>query len=329
MSTTGDHILDKPLSEIGSKALFTKELEESLLANEIDFIVHSLKDLPTSLPSGCCIGAILKREDPNDCLVLKKGLQVKDPMDLMKKGTNGQNITFGTSSLRRIAQIKHHNPEARVADIRGNLNTRLSKLDNEETPFDVLILACAGLIRGEFGDRISKSMRDEAWYYAVGQGALAIESRVGDEFITDLLQPLMDYPTVYEALAERSLMFTLEGGCSVPIGVKCSWTGNGAPQAEGSLELTISGAVFALDGSRFVHNSVAGDLNKTEEATGSGDERINLTGIMEPKCPLLGLRFKNSAGLGRALAGLLRDDGALDILNEIRSKSTQSQTTIQ
>ncbi|KAI1283741.1 Porphobilinogen deaminase [Halotydeus destructor] len=317
MTTTGDHILDRPLSQIGSKALFTKELEDALLAGDIDLIVHSMKDLPTTLPDGCSIGAVLKRENPCDALVIKEGIHFSNPFDVITGQDNKQDLVIGTSSLRRISQLRFYNPSVKVVDIRGNLNTRFRKLDDESLPYDALLLACAGLIRGGFKDRISLALgQDESrpWFHAVGQGALAIECRFGDEAIMGILSPLLDYDTIYEVLAERSLMYTLEGGCSVPIGVRCSWR-------EGN-ELTLEGAVFSVDGQEHVENSssviLVEDMKSQDEDSSAGDKGAYLTGFSIPKCPLLKKRFEACSKLGSNLAKSLNAMGADRILAEMK-----------
>ena len=245
---------------------FTQELEDALAKKSIDFIVHSLKDLPTSLPTGCCVGAILKRENPRDALVLKSGLNLSDPFDIIR-GTNIQltdrngnprNPVIGTSSLRRQSQLKHFNPNVTVTDVRGNITTRLEKLDGKkgDIDYDAVILAVSGLSRAGAGhkERISLALGSEhKWYHAVGQGALAIECRDDDEFVHNLLEPLNDYDTIYEILIERSLMAHLEGGCSVPIGVRCIWSSD-------RRSITAEGAVFSSNGKVVIEDSTTCSL---------------------------------------------------------------------
>jgi hydroxymethylbilane synthase len=226
MTTTGDENLTRPLRMLESKSLFTKELEVALLNKSVDFVVHSLKDLPTTLPDGLCIGAILKRAVPNDAIVMSKknagkGLRSLDDL------TEGSVI--GTSSVRRIAQLKMMYPTLVFKDIRGNLNTRLKKLDDTVEGYDAIVLAHAGLSRLGWMDRVSHvlpSSGDHACMYAVGQGALALECRIGDVEILQLVSKLQDHQTLMEVTAERAVMRLLEGGCSVPIGVSCSWESN-------------------------------------------------------------------------------------------------------
>ncbi|CAG8541239.1 10787_t:CDS:2 [Diversispora eburnea] len=212
MTTVGDQILNVPLYQIGEKSLFTKELETALQNNQVDLVVHSLKDLPTTLPVGMTIGAILKRENPHDAVVIKQGLNVKSLKELPKGSI------IGTSSVRRTAQLKRAFPDLIFQNVRGNLNTRLRKLDDPNGPYSALILAVAGLIRLNQNDRISEILPSSIILHAVGQGALAVECRTNDEEVIKLLSVLEDEDTKLCCTAERSLLRILEGGCSVPIG---------------------------------------------------------------------------------------------------------------
>lgn len=240
MKTIGDKILDTALPKIGQTNLFTKELEVALAANQIDMITHSLKDLPTSLPAGMGISIIYKRDNPTDALVLNpkhQGLQIES----LPEGS-----VVGTSSLRRIAQLKRNFPGLKFESIRGNLNTRLRKLDegDGELRYDALVLATAGLERMGWRERLSQELDKSACMYAVGQGALAVETRVDDTRINELLLPLNDPDTFISCTAERAFLHTLEGGCSVPVGVHSSISNSGC--------LTVEGAVFSLDGGEMV-----------------------------------------------------------------------------
>ena len=253
MTTTGDKILDKPLPTIGSKSLFTGELEVALLDGKVDFVVHSLKDLPTTLPEGCAIGAILKRDSPDDAIVMKKSLRSKvSPIDLLlgrNRMTGPDKIKIGTSSHISIAMIKRGNSDIESIDIRGNLNTRISKLDDDEGEYAAIVLAKAGLDRMGWSDRASCLLRSEDneafkdWCYAVGQGAIAVECRSNDNDMLRLLWPIAHMETTYEVVAERSLMRTLEAGCSVPIGVRSSWS-----DCQVGITLRLEGVVLSLDG---------------------------------------------------------------------------------
>ena len=333
MKTIGDKILDRPLPQIGDKGLFTKELEDGLASKSIDLIVHSLKDLPTSLPPGCCIGAVLKRENPQDALVLRNGFMLTDPFDIVR-GTNLQlkdshgnprHPVIGTSSLRRQSQLRRFNPNVTVTDVRGNITTRLEKLDGEkgDIHFDALVLAVSGLTRAGDGhkERISLALGSEhKWYHAVGQGALAIECREDDEFIHGMLEPLNDYDTIYEILIERSLMSHLEGGCSVPIGVRCSWSTD-------RRSISVEGSVFSSDGQSVVEDTVTcslvTDLDDLERHRVHGGKRrkvSSFTGIITPKCPVLLHNFQSCFEAGAELSRLLKAKGAGVILEEIKEE---------
>ncbi|XP_045470826.1 porphobilinogen deaminase [Harmonia axyridis] len=240
MNTLGDNVLDIPLPKIGEKSLFTKELEASLKTGCVDFVVHSLKDLPTTLPEGMVIGAVLTREDPRDALVLHekfKGCTLKT----LPKGS-----IIGTSSLRRSAQLSRKYPSLIVENIRGNLNTRLKKLDSLNK-FDAIILATAGLHRIGWHERISAILEPDDIMYAVGQGALAVECRENDKETIDLLSPLYELETALKILAERSFLKTLGGGCSAPVAVTCDLDYIKEKERK-ETELTLKGGVWSLDG---------------------------------------------------------------------------------
>lgn len=237
MSTLGDQILDIPLPKIGEKSLFTKELETALAQEEVDFIVHSLKDLPTCLPRGMAIGAVLTRETPHDALVLQKDL--KDyTLATLPKGS-----VIGTSSLRRTAQIGKKYPHLNVENIRGNLNTRLKKLD-DLGKYQAIILASAGLKRIGWSNRISKTLSTDEFLYAVGQGAIAVECRDNDQTTIKLLEPLYDLQTALRVVSERSFLKTLGGGCSAPVAVMSDLK----LVKEKEVEMYLKGAVWSLDG---------------------------------------------------------------------------------
>ena len=248
MSTKGDKILDVPLAKIGDKGLFTKELEVGMLTNQTDFAVHSLKDLPTNLPEGLMLGCITKRVDPADALVMNKKYQDK------KLETLPEGAVIGTSSLRRLAQLRHHYPHLEFKDIRGNVNTRLAKLDAGD--YDAIILAVAGLQRLDMGDRIHQVISSEVSLHAVGQGALGIECRDGDKEILKILKALEDPASRDRTLAERSFLRELEGGCQVPIGVNTRIEND---------TLTLIGMVASLDGKRLIKDTVSGNSNEAEQ----------------------------------------------------------------
>ncbi|MCM1981487.1 hydroxymethylbilane synthase [Lyngbya confervoides] len=264
MSTQGDNILDVALAKIGDKGLFTKELEVSMLRRDSDLAVHSLKDLPTHLPEGLMLGAITEREDPADALVVHASFQ-QYQLATLPEGT-----IVGTSSLRRLAQLRHHYPHLEFKDIRGNLNTRLAKLDSGE--FDAIVLAVAGLKRLGFGDRIHEVLPPEVSLHAVGQGALGIECRTEDPEILQLIKGLEHPPTAYRCLAERSFLRELEGGCQVPIGVNTTLTGD---------NLTLTGMVASLDGQRLLRDSVTGSATKAEDLGIQLADRLKAQGAGE------------------------------------------------
>ncbi len=245
MKTIGDKILDKALPKIGQTNLFTKELEIALAANQIDMITHSLKDLPTTLPPNMQISVIYKRDNPTDAVVLHpkhKGLRI----DTLPKGS-----IIGTSSLRRIAFLKRNYPDLIFQDIRGNLNTRLRKLDegDGDITYDAIVLATAGLVRMGWQNRLSHELDTTVCMYAVGQGALAVETRSDDDVINKLLSPLNDPCTVACCTAERALLHSLGGGCSVPVGTCSSIDPD-------NHTLCIDGAVLSLDGKDLVKDVV-------------------------------------------------------------------------
>lgn len=242
MATMGDKNQVTALHEFGAKSLWTHELEAQLLDGDLDIIVHCLKDMPTQLPSQCVIGCIMEREDPRDCVIMKKGLEYKTLLELP------EGAVVGTSSVRRSAQIKKAYPHLRFKDVRGNLGTRLGKLDAEDGEYSCLILAVAGVVRMDWTERITQYLDSTTpgggMLHAVGQGALAIEVREGDDKIMKVLEVLSDEASTLSGIAERSLMRTLEGGCSVPIGVETTWIERG--------KLLMKAIVVSLDGKESV-----------------------------------------------------------------------------
>ena len=206
IKTTGDMILSVPLSQVGGKGLFVKEIEEALIAGTIDLAVHSMKDVPAFLPEGLEIGAILSREDPRDAFVSN----AYSSFSSLPPGAR-----IGTSSLRRMAQLKKRRPDLRFESLRGNVGTRLRKLD--ENQIDAIILAAAGLIRLGFSDRIREYLPVELSLPAVGQGALGLECRTGDHRIRTILARMHDPETTACVLAERGVLSALDGGCQLPI----------------------------------------------------------------------------------------------------------------
>ncbi len=242
MTTQGDQILNSPLSKIGGKSLFIKELEVGMMEGRADIAVHSMKDVPYELPQGFEIGAILERENPFDAFVSNAFNSIGD----LPIGSR-----VGSCSLRRIVQLKALRPDLVILDLRGNVNTRLKKLDDGE--YDAIILACSGLIRLGFEDRIKQHLSPETSLPAVGQGALGIEIRSNDHEISSLVKPLIHKKTLNEVSAERALNATLQGGCSVAIGAFA--TSNGS-------ELKLSGMVGNVASGKILRVEELGDMNK-------------------------------------------------------------------
>lgn len=238
ISTRGDRILDKPLAEIGGKGLFTEELEAALRDGTIDLAVHSLKDLPTDDPEGLCIAASPKRVTPNDALVSKY-----DSLKALPAGA-----TVGTSSLRRKAQLLALNPELNIVDIRGNIDTRMGKV-TETAELDAVILACAGLERIDRADVITEVIAPEDMLPAASQGVLGIQTRADDTELRQALEAIHDSATYAEALAERTLLAGLGGGCQVPIGALAKVEGD---------TITLEACVCSLDGLTILRSTLAG-----------------------------------------------------------------------
>ncbi|WP_068544352.1 hydroxymethylbilane synthase [Thalassotalea crassostreae] len=245
MVTKGDIILDSPLSKVGGKGLFVKELEVAMLEGRADIAVHSMKDVPVEFPEGLGLEIICEREDPRDAFVSNT---INSLAELP------QGAIVGTSSLRRQCQIKALRPDLDIRDLRGNVNTRLAKLDDGQ--YDAIILAAAGLIRLEMPARIREFIEPEVMLPANGQGAVGIECRVDDERVKSLLAPLEHTETRHRVLAERAMNRALEGGCQVPIGSYATITGN---------EVFLRGLVGAIDGSTILHSEVSGNVNDGEQ----------------------------------------------------------------
>lgn len=267
MSTIGDRVLNISLPKIGEKSLFTRDLEDALRNGGVDFVVHSLKDLPTSLPTGMAIGAVLERDDARDALVLRTEYK-GHTIDTLPSGS-----VIGTSSLRRTAQIRRRYPHLVVCDIRGNLNTRLAKLDSQDSKFAGLILAQAGLVRMGWMSRINQVLDPINLLYAVGQGALAVECRSNDVTILNMLQKLMCLNTSCRILAERSFLKTLGGGCSAPVAVWSTIKGSITEYNINSVpNLRLTGAVWSLDGSTELRDEQLCSLQiKNRESSASHD----------------------------------------------------------
>lgn len=243
IKTKGDRIQDTPLAKIGDKGLFVKEIEEALIAGEIDFAVHSAKDLPSELPDELIIAAYPEREDPRDAYISHKGLLAELPAG----------ATVGTSSLRRKAQLLHIRPDLRITDLRGNLDTRLRKLD--ENHYDAIILACAGLNRLGLSDCITEILDPEITLPAAGQGVLGIECRAGDN-VAGILSVLDDPETSICITSERSLLSALSAGCQTPVAALANVVDID--------EIEIQGLIASLDGRDCVRVKRRGKLDQAE-----------------------------------------------------------------
>lgn len=273
LHTTGDRITDVPLARIGDKGLFTKEIDRAVVSGEVDAAVHSLKDVPTRLADGLALGAVLEREDPRDVFIPAAG--GARSLDELPDGA-----TVGTSSLRRRAQLLHHRPDLNVQDLRGNLDTRMKRLS--EGGYDAILLARAGVIRLGFEDAVSQVLDPPAWLPAVGQGALGIAIREGDDATRELLAPLRHPETAAATAAERAFLRTLEGGCQIPIGAL-------ATVSDG--RIVLHGLVAGVDGQPLIRDSIDGPAEDPE-------------------------------AIGVALAHRLLDQGAGKILDAIRGLQT-------
>jgi len=271
IETSGDRIQDVPLSAAGGRDFFTKDIETALIDDRIDFAVHSLKDLATQLPDGLVLASVLERADPRDALVAEPGTT----MDSLPEGAS-----IGTSSLRRTAFLRAARPDIRVAGLRGNVPTRVGKLDAGN--YDAILLATAGLERLGMGDRIAERLDPDVMTPAPAQGAIGLEARDGDDRTLDVLRRLEHSITRSETDAERALLRTLEGGCSVPIGALGRVAGD---------RLTLVGRVASLDGSRVISGRLQGDVEDAFE-------------------------------LGVALARGLAADGADALLDEVRAEAS-------
>jgi hydroxymethylbilane synthase len=237
--TKGDKILDVALSKVGGKGLFVSEVEQALLRGEADFAVHSLKDVPAELAKGLVLAGIPKREDPRDALISKSGQGL---MDLP------QGAVVGTSSLRRVAQLLRARPDLVIQPLRGNIDTRLGKLNTDG--LDAIVLAAAGLHRMGWHDRITEYLPVDLCLPAIGQGILGVECRENDDFMVELLHEISDEPTKRASVAERTLLFALNGGCQIPIG--------GYAQGCEDGQVHLRGMVATPDGSQILYADVKG-----------------------------------------------------------------------
>ncbi len=268
IKTTGDKITDVPLAQVGGKGLFVKEIEEALLSGRVHLAVHSMKDVPTEFPEGLSLVAIAKREDPRDALISNNNVLLKD----LPKGAK-----VGTSSLRRQAQLLNLRPDLEISQLRGNLDTRLRKLD--EGLYDAIMLAGAGVNRLGWQDRITELLSPEIFLPAIGQGAIGIETRIDDEQTNELIAFFDHRETSRAVRAERALLKRLEGGCQVPIAAYGTID-------EGGVDMTLTGLVASTDGLTIIKDSIKGPVAEAE-------------------------------ALGTALAESLLDKGAWDILKDL------------
>lgn len=275
IKTTGDKILDVSLAKIGTKGLFVKEIETALLENEVDLAVHSMKDVPTELPEGLGITAVLEREDPRDALLTRNGGGFAD---IPSGGV------VATSSLRRQAQLKHARTDLTFIDLRGNLDTRMKKMDGGE--YDAMVLAAAGLKRLGWAGSINEILSFDLILPAVAQGAIGIETRLDDTETNAVISKFCHLPTYYAVMAERKFLSELEGGCQIPIGARAVIEGT---------KVTLEGVVADLTGDRLYRDSVSGSFTEGDIST------------LEP--------------YGSELAKKLVAAGADEILEEIRREN--------
>jgi hydroxymethylbilane synthase len=246
IKTSGDRIADRPLTDFGGKGLFIKELEEALLAREIDLAVHSLKDMTAEIPAGLHLAAVLEREDPRDALITRTG---RGTLLTLPEGA-----ILGTSSLRRAAQVRAHRPDLQIRPLRGNVDTRLRKLDDGH--YDAIILATAGLVRLGLKERIVERIPTEVMIPAIGQGVIAVETRADDDEVNALLAPL-DHPQTRSAItAERAVLHRLGGGCHVPIAAHADVLPHDPSH------LILRGMIASPDGARLLSAHVVGPLTE-------------------------------------------------------------------
>ena len=296
ITTTGDKILDVPLANVGGKGLFVKEIEEALLRGEADIAVHSMKDVPTDFPKGLHLAVICKREDPRDALITavhSSRFTVHSFKDLPK------GAAIGTSSLRRMCQLLNIRPDLKITPLRGNLDTRLRKLD--EGQFDAIILAVAGVKRLGWAKRITEVLEPEISLPAIGQGAIGIECRIDDKFTNKLIEPLNHPETAVCVRAERAFLKKLEGGCQVPIAAYARLVRQGSGvRGQESKNLKETDCELATENCQLIMDGLVGNL--------SGDTLIKGSTKGSPD---------NAEKLGIKLAEELFSRGAGEILAEI------------
>ena len=261
IKTKGDKILDVPLAKVGGKGLFVKEIEEALLNGKIDLAVHSMKDMPADIPEGLCIGSVPKREDPGDALISKNGKSFTE----LKTGAR-----IGTGSLRRGAQLLHARSDIEIVPLRGNLDTRIRKLETED--LDAVILAVAGIKRLDLEDKITEVLPKRIMLPAVGQGALCIEIRQNDPQIESKVNKLDHRETRVAVMGERAMLNRLEGSCQIPIA--------GYGEINGGV-LTLRGLVSDLTGKKVIRDRIEGDVSNPEEIGVALAERLLSMGADE------------------------------------------------
>jgi hydroxymethylbilane synthase len=285
IKTTGDLAPEAPLSQLGSRALFTKQIDDALLEGRIDLAVHSLKDLPTQLPPGIVIGAVGEREEPSDALVTRDGAG----WAAIPKGA-----VIGTSSLRRRAQLLYARHDLRVVDLRGNVDTRVSKLDSHPE-WNAIVLAAAGLLRLGLGHRIAERLSSEVMLAAPGQGALAVTVRTEEKSVAEVVrESVHDTTTALQVSAERAFLSRLEGGCQVPVAAQATLH----PAESGKVGLRLHGRVLSPDGNTMMEGRLAGPVAAEEDA----------------------------AQIGVTLAEQLLTDGASALLSALRTTAAPAVT---
>ncbi|XP_013394551.1 porphobilinogen deaminase isoform X3 [Lingula anatina] len=310
MSTTGDKVLDTALSKIGEKSLFTKELEFALEDKRVDFVVHSLKDLPSTLPPGMIIAGVLERESPCDAVVFHPDVKDKKLQSLP------QDSIIGTSSLRRASQLKRQFPQLKFQDVRGNLNTRLRKLDTGDT-YSALVLAEAGLKRMQWNDRIDEVLSPDVCMYAICQGALAVECRDNDTETLELISKLQHRESLLRCVAERAFLKKLEGGCSVPVAVHSELADD---------NLMLKGGVFSLDGTEAVIDSINVKLPEEGERSPKRSRSVfvpSCASVVSNQVSFHVMQAAEAAGI--RVAELLLAEGAGPILEHSR-QHTEAHT---
>ena len=265
MTTRGDQILNSPLAKVGGKGLFIKELEVAMLEDRADIAVHSMKDVPMEFPEGLGLAVICEREDYRDAFVSNKYTDFE---------SLPQGAVVGSSSLRRQCQLKALRPDIKINDLRGNVNTRLKKLDDGD--YDAIILAAAGLMRLGMSDRISQLLDPAVSLPAGGQGAVGIESRIGDSWVNEILQPLNHEATALCVKSERAMNCRLNGGCQVPIACLANLQGTGADG-----RITIKGLVGSIDGKRILQSENSGAVADAEKIGAELAENLLAAGAGE------------------------------------------------